>query len=99
MKICSRVILADGKNHGLVLFFDWSGSMQDVLILLNQMCTYKKVGTFDVYAFTNEYPLVNYLDNGCRGKTSSYIRKADFFILENGFMMHFLTKVYLDEAS
>ena len=83
--------LADGKNHGLVFVLDWSGSMQDVLVdTIKQMCNLvwfcKKVGIpFDVYAFTNEYPLVNYLDSGCREvKSLPYKKKADFFILENG---------------
>ena len=58
--------LADGKNHGLIFMLDWSGSMCDVLIdtvkqMFNLVWFCKKVGIpFDVYAFTNEYPKVEY---------------------------------------
>jgi len=49
--------MRDGKNHGFVMFIDWSGSMQPQmeqtmrqLFILFQFC--KKVGVpFDVYAF------------------------------------------------
>ena len=49
--------MRDGKNHGFVMFIDWSGSMQPnmeqtmrQLYILFQFC--KKVGIpFDVYAF------------------------------------------------
>ena len=52
-------IVADGKNHGFVMFMDWSGSMShnmantlDQLTLLALFC--KKVNIpFDVFAFTN----------------------------------------------
>ena len=55
--------LADGKNHGLVFILDWSGSMGQVMLdTVKQLCNLvwfcKKVGIpFDVYAFTNEYPI------------------------------------------
>jgi hypothetical protein len=58
--------LAEGKNHGLIFMLDWSGSMCDVLIdtvkqMFNLVWFCKKVGIpFDVYAFTNEYPKVEY---------------------------------------
>lgn len=55
----------DGKNHGLVMFIDWSGSMHDNLAgtisqLLNLCYFCKKANVpFEVYAFTsvigNEY--------------------------------------------
>lgn len=49
----------DGRNHGLVMYVDWSGSMQDKLIAtVKQTITLvmfaRKVGIpFRVYAFTN----------------------------------------------
>ena len=51
-------IVSDGKNHGFVMFIDWSGSMQnnmantiDQLMLLALFC--KKVAIpFDVFAFS-----------------------------------------------
>ena len=53
--------VADGKNHGIVMFIDWSGSMQDnmtgtieQLITMATFC--RKVNIpFDVYAFSTEY--------------------------------------------
>ncbi|MGA1433707.1 MAG: peptidase, partial [Candidatus Nanopelagicaceae bacterium] len=62
--------LADGKNHGLVFVLDWSGSMGDVMLdtikqLFNLVWFCKKVSIpFEVYAFTNEYPLVSYDEDG-----------------------------------
>jgi len=62
--------LADGKNHGLVFVLDWSGSMGDVMVdtvkqLFNLVWFCKKVSIpFEVYAFTTDYPLVKYDDDG-----------------------------------
>ena len=52
--------VAEGKNHGIVMFIDWSGSMQDnlsgtieQLITMATFC--RKVNVpFDVYAFSTE---------------------------------------------
>ena len=58
--------LSDGKNHGLVFILDWSGSMNTVLKdtikqLYNLIWFCRKVNIpFDVYAFTQEYPLVSW---------------------------------------
>ena len=65
--------LADGKNHGLVFVLDWSGSMVDVMLdtmkqLFNLMWFCKKVSIpFEVYAFTNDYPLVPRKEDGTYG--------------------------------
>jgi hypothetical protein len=62
--------LANGKNHGLVFALDWSGSMGNVMLdtvkqLFNLVWFCKKVSIpFEVYAFTTDYPLVSYDDNG-----------------------------------
>ena len=62
--------LADGKNHGLVFILDWSGSMGDVMLdtvkqLFNLVWFCKKVSIpFEVYAFTSDYPLVSYDEEG-----------------------------------
>jgi hypothetical protein len=62
--------LADGKNHGLVFILDWSGSMSDVMLdtvkqLFNLVWFCKKVNIpFEVYAFTTDYPLVRYDEQG-----------------------------------
>ena len=53
-------IVPDGKNHGLIFIFDWSGSMQDYLLdTYKQLCSLvwfcKKVSIpFEVYSFQSE---------------------------------------------
>ena len=62
--------LSDGKNHGLVFVLDWSGSMGQVMMdtlkqLYNLLWFCKKVSIpFEVYAFTSDYPLVKYNEDG-----------------------------------
>jgi len=62
--------LANGKNHGLMFILDWSGSMGEVMLdtvkqLFNLVWFCKKVAIpFEVYAFTTDYPLVSYDENG-----------------------------------
>ena len=61
--------LAEGKNHGLVFILDWSGSMDRVMLdtvkqLFNLTWFCKKVNIpFEVYAFTNDYPIIKYDEN------------------------------------
>jgi len=60
----------DGKNHGMVMFVDWSGSMSGILkdtvkqlIILVEFC--KKVGIpYEVYAFSSNryFPALEGLD-------------------------------------
>jgi hypothetical protein len=51
-------VIPDGKNHGLIFIFDWSGSMQDWMLdtckqLFNLIWFCRKVNIpFEVYAFT-----------------------------------------------
>src|SRR5210317_1956881 len=53
-------ILPDGKNHGMMMLLDWSGSMSDVLFntvkqLINLVEFCRKVNIpFEVYFFTSE---------------------------------------------
>ena len=71
--------LADGKNHGLVFVLDWSGSMCDVMLdtvkqLYNLIWFCKKVNIpFDVYTFTNDYPIMNYDEDG-----NALLRKGSY---------------------
>ncbi len=57
--------MRDGKNHGLVMFIDWSGSMHDNLAatcsqLLNLIYFCKKANVpFEVYAFTSVIGMSN----------------------------------------
>ena len=58
-------VVSDGKNHGFVMFIDWSGSMApnmantiDQLMLIAMFC--KKVNIpFDVFAFTTAWDREN----------------------------------------
>ena len=78
--------LADGKNHGLVFVLDWSGSMCDVMLdtvkqLFNLVWFCKKVAIpFEVYAFTTEYPLVTYDENGKANLRELAYKKRDGLI-------------------
>jgi hypothetical protein len=91
--------LADGKNHGLVFILDWSGSMGKVMLdTVKQLCNLvwfcKKVGIpFDVYAFTNDYPLISVNENGkCITRELSYQKKDGLMQVGEWFsLMHMLT--------
>ena len=78
--------LSDGKNHGLVFVLDWSGSMGDVMLdtvkqLFNLIWFCKKVAIpFEVYAFTNEYPILKYDENGKSDLRLSAYKKKDGLI-------------------
>jgi len=75
--------LADGKNHGLVFVLDWSGSMCDVMLdtvkqLFNLVWFCKKVAIpFEVYAFTTDYPLVTYDEQGKANLRELAYKKKD----------------------
>ena len=63
-------VVSEGKNHGFVMFIDWSGSMGenmsdtiDQLMLLAMFC--KKVNVpFDVFAFTSSWTEDGFSDSG-----------------------------------
>ena len=91
--------LADGKNHGLVFVLDWSGSMGDVMLdtvkqLFNLVWFCKKVSIpFEVYAFTNDYPVVSYdEDNKPTYRELSYKKRDSLVQVGEWFsMMNILT--------
>jgi len=91
--------LADGKNHGLVFILDWSGSMCDVMLdtvkqLFNLVWFCKKVAIpFEVYAFTNDYPLVSYdTDGKAEIRPLSYAKRDGLVQVGEWFsMMNMLT--------
>ena len=74
-------ILPDGKNHGMIFVLDWSGSMQYELLatvkqLINLTSFCKKVQIpFEVYAFTNEW----YIVNRSRQNQPEYISNDEYF--------------------
>ncbi len=88
--------LATGKNHGLVFVLDWSGSMSRVMLdtvkqLFNLIWFCKKVNIpFEVYAFTNDYPIIKYDENNMPimpeplyQKKDGLIRVEEYFSLMN----------------
>jgi hypothetical protein len=64
---CAKI--AEGKNHGLVLFVDWSASMFNAtsdtlnqIIILTRFCKQMNI-PFEVYLFSSQYPvLFNHLN-------------------------------------
>jgi len=78
--------LANGKNHGLVFVLDWSGSMSRVMLdtvkqLFNLIWFCKKVNIpFEVYAFTNDYPIVKYDENNMPIMPEPLYKKKDGLI-------------------
>jgi hypothetical protein len=91
--------LADSKSHGLVFVLDWSGSMRNVMLdtvkqLFNLIWFCKKVAIpFEVYAFTNEYPVVSYDEEGkAIMRQLAYTPKDGLFQVGEWFsMMNLLT--------
>jgi hypothetical protein len=59
---CAKI--AEGKNHGLVLFVDWSASMLNAtsdtlnqIIILTRFCKQMNI-PFEVYLFSSQYPVL-----------------------------------------
>ncbi len=97
-------IIPDGKNHGLIFILDWSSSMTYVLLdtikqLYNLLWFCKKVNIpFEVYAFTDSYPIIKY-NNGKKPSFHgiSYKKKEGYFSVNETFSMMniFTSKVNL----
>ena len=85
--------LPGGKNHGLVLFLDWSGSMSGsfestVKQLLNLAYFCKKVNIpFDVYSFHSVHPM--YQDSTAKAKTPTYTHND--YVLDNFHLKNILS--------
>jgi len=65
----SRNTTKEGKNHGLIMFIDWSGSMGNVLadtirqmMVMMAFCRRCNI-PYEIYAFSNRHPILNW-DNG-----------------------------------
>jgi len=77
-------IIPDGKNHGMMMLLDWSGSMADVLFdtvkqLINLVEFCRKVNIpYEVYFFTSERKNKDY-----DSPTTSWSRKAGEFMFED----------------
>jgi hypothetical protein len=91
--------LANGKNHGLVFILDWSGSMSRVMLdtvkqLFNLIWFCKKVNIpFEVYAFTNDYPVFKYDRNNTSIMSQPLYQKKDgsIHIAEHFSLMNMFT--------
>ena len=96
--------LPEGKNHGLIFLLDWSGSMSHVMMdtvkqLLNLIWFCKKVNIpFQVYAFTNSFPIHQYREEVfgqeiCgeyatrRPDPKVYEKKEGVFQIDDGFCL------------
>ena len=74
--------LPEGKNHGMVMFIDWSGSMHsymkdtiEQLINLTMFCQKVQI-PFEVYAFTDHYR--DYNCGGSRNNHPSWSRRSEY---------------------
>ena len=95
--------LPDGKNHGLIFILDWSGSMNEVMLdtikqLYNLMWFCKKVQIpFEVYAFTNDYPMIQFNSDGepRLARITPYEPKENLLVVAENFtlMNYFTSKV------
>jgi len=94
-------IIPDGKNHGMMMLLDWSGSMSDVIMntvkqLINLVEFTKKVNIpFEVYFFTSERGYGEDTRKGFSNKTKEWF--FENFQLINC-ISHRMKKQELDEA-
>jgi hypothetical protein len=80
-------VVPEGKNHGIVMFLDWSGSMQDnmagtieQLITMTTFC--RKVNIpFEVYAFSTEYKKYNKAEPAFETKVGELNVEGHFHLL------------------
>ena len=64
--------VADGKSHGMIMYLDWSGSMDSILqdtveqlLILTEFCNKMQI-PFEVYAFTSKQINGSYIDENDR---------------------------------
>ena len=99
-------IIPDGKNHGMMMLLDWSGSMSDVLFntvkqLINLVEFCRKVNIpYEVYFFTSERKNM-YSDDGEKSRTA-WSKNSGEFLFEDFNMVncvsHRMTKKVGDQA-
>ena len=88
-------VVTEGKNHGFVMFVDWSGSMHtnmrhtlDQLTLLAMFC--KKINIpFDVYAFTSCFKDPNRSES--EGLFGDWVKPNDVVITEGFDLLHLVS--------
>lgn len=87
--------MPDGKNHGMIFFLDWSGSMSQILEdtakqLLNLVWFCRKVGiAFEVYAFTEGIDY-NVYDERCNRNIIN-VKTNDIFISDSLRLINFFS--------
>jgi len=96
-------IIPDGKNHGMMMLLDWSGSMADVLFdtvkqLINLVEFCRKVNIpYEVYFFTSERK-----HDREYGQTTSWSKNAGEFMFEDfnlvNCVSHRMNKKVADQA-
>ena len=97
-------VVSDGKNHGFVMFVDWSGSMVsqmadtlDQLMMLALFCKKAQI-PFDVYAFTTAYGDDNQ-KNSCGGfYRFDDLKEGDLGIIDNFNLLHLISSTLKTSA-
>ena len=96
-------VVSDGKNHGFVMFVDWSGSMVsqmadtlDQLMMLALFCKKAQI-PFDVYAFTTAYGSEK--RNSCGGFYQfDDLKEGDLGIIDNFNLLHLISSTLKTSA-
>ena len=96
-------VVSDGKNHGFVMFVDWSGSMIsqmadtiDQLMMLALFCKKAQI-PFDVYAFTTAYGPEK--RNSCGGFYQfDDLKEGDLGIIDNFNLLHLISSTLKTSA-
>jgi len=95
-------VVSDGKNHGFVMFVDWSGSMHgpmsdtiDQLMMLAMFCKKAQI-PFDVFAFTTGWKTEN-RDNGDYYKWDD-VKENDIGIFSNFKLLHLISSTLKTSA-
>jgi len=88
-------VVPKGKSHGLIMYIDWSGSMQGSLVgtikqLFNLIQFCKKVQVpFEVYSFNDRNIAKNYAQLSRKGSTK--ILPHQIYILDDFLLVNFLS--------
>ncbi len=93
-------VVSDGKNHGFVMFVDWSGSMGncmadtlDQLMMLAMFCKKAQI-PFDVFAFTNNFER----ESGTTFYHFDDVQENDIGIMKNFSLMHLISSTLKTSA-
>ena len=90
-------VTPDGKNHGLMMFIDWSGSMHDKIAptiqqLMNLTMFCRKVNIpFEVYAFSNNTSYGASIDGDVRSYPLPNYQDGDITIDHHMMLLNFIS--------